>query len=217
MRRRIPRTRGATTGVFIVLLGLWVGLVPFVGPYFHYAMHSNQHWQWFADRGWLEVLPAAVAVLGGLMMIRGITRASISFGALMALAAGLWLVVGPNVSSLWHHGAIIVGPPMGAHTITRALEWIGYFYGAGALLILFSSYALGFIAALPIVDARVTGTTAAAAAAAETGLGRRRSRRAPAVAPAPAQPAADEPTRVAKPARPRRRIFRRERTTSTTS
>ena len=106
--RRIPRTKGALSGFLIVLLGIWAGLVPFVGPYFHYAMHSNQHWQWFTDRFWLEVLPAIVAVVGGLILMGGMTRVSIMFGGLLALAAGLWFIVGPNVSMalrFWHDAA----------------------------------------------------------------------------------------------------------------
>src|SRR5207248_311313 len=137
--RRIPRTKGALSGFLIVLLGIWAGLVPFVGPYFHYAMHSNQHWQWFADRFWLEVLPAIVAVVGGLILMGGMTRVTMMFGGLLALAAGLWFIVGPNVSMLWNHGAITVGPPMGRHNITRTLEWIGFFYGVGGLITMFSS------------------------------------------------------------------------------
>src|SRR5436305_10171368 len=201
--RRIPRTKGALSGFLIVLLGIWAGLVPFVGPYFHYAMHSNQHWQWFADRFWLEVLPAAVAVIGGLILMGGMTRASTMFGGLLALAAGLWFIVGPNVSMLWNHGAITVGPPMGRHNITRTLEWIGFFYGVGALITMLSSYALGFMAALPIVDERVVGRTAAAGTGAAAGYaaGRATAPRdrpaapaGPAAAPAAGTARADDPT-----------------------
>ena len=193
MRRRIPRSRGAVSGVLIVLLGLWTALVPLVGPYFHYAMHSDEHWQWFIDRGWLEVLPGLVAIAGGLLLMRATTRAGASFGAMLALAAGLWLVIGPNVSALWHHGAIVIGPPMGAHTVTRVLEWLGFFHAAGALVVLFSSYALGFLAALPLRDERVVGTGGV-----KTG---RRRWRAPAARPVPAGEApADEDTRVTTPA-----------------
>jgi hypothetical protein len=167
--RRIPRTKGALSGFLIVLLGVWAGLVPFVGPYFHFAMHSNQHWQWFADRFWLEVLPAICAVIGGLILMGGMTRASTMFGALLALAAGLWFIIGPNVSMLWNDGAVTIGPPMGRHTITRTLEWLGFFYGVGGLITMLSSYALGFMAALPIVDERVVGRTVAAGAGAAAG------------------------------------------------
>lgn len=193
----------------MLLLGLWGGLVPFVGPYFNFAMHSDQTWQWFTDRAWLSVLPGAVAVIGGLLMIRGGTRSSISLGAMLGLGAGLWFVAGPVVSSLWNNGAVTVGPPLGAHNLTRALEWIGYFYGVGALLILFSSYALGFIAALPVVDERVVG------AAAATSAGRRRRWRAPAADPA--TPPAAAPTQVQPAAADggrSRRFFRRRTTTN---
>src|SRR5689334_21161804 len=102
MRTRIPRTKGAVSGGIVLLLGLWGALVPFIGPYFNFAMHSDQTWQWFTDRGWLEVLPGAVAIAGGMLMIRGRTRSSISLGAMLGLAAGLWYVAGPVVSSLWN-------------------------------------------------------------------------------------------------------------------
>jgi hypothetical protein len=221
--RRIPRTKGALSGFLIVLLGIWAGLVPFVGPYFHYAMHSNQHWQWFADRFWLEVLPAIVAVVGGLILMGGMTRVSMMFGGLLALAAGLWFIVGPNVSMLWNHGAITVGPPMGRHNITRTLEWIGFFYGVGGLITMFSSYALGFMAALPIVDERVVGRTAAAGTGAVAGYaaGRATVPRDRAAAPAaPAAPAGDGTTAPAGTATAPRsrtgRFFRRRRATTRT-
>src|SRR3954447_23344713 len=188
--RRIPRTKGAVSGSLIVLLGLWGGLIPFIGPYFNYAMHSDQTWHWFSDRFWLEVLPAAVTVAGGVIMIGGVRRLSTSFGAMLALAAGLWFIVGPNVSMLWNHGAITVGPPIGSHNITRTLEWLGFFYGVGGLITMFSSYALGFMAALPIVDERVVGRTVAAGTGAAPGYaaGRAHAPRArpPATTAAPA-------------------------------
>ena len=229
--RRIPRTKGALSGFLIVLLGIWAGLVPFVGPYFHFAMHSNQHWQWFADRFWLEVLPAIVAVVGGAILMVGMTRASTMFGALLALAAGLWFIVGPNVSMLWNDGNVIVGPPMGAHNITRTLEWIGFFYGVGGLITMFSSYALGFMAALPIVDERVVGRTVAAGTGAAAGYaaGRATAPRDRAAAPAGTAAApttadasrADDPTVADRPATsaPRSRtgrFFRRRRATTRT-
>lgn len=167
--RTIPRTKGALSGFIIILLGVWGGLIPFVGPYFNYAMHTDQTWHWFADRGWLEVLPGAVAVVGGFLLMTGKTRASTMLGATLGIAAGLWFTVGPTVSMLWHHGAITIGPPIARHTFTRMLEWLGFFYGVGALITLFSAYALGFLAALPIVDERVVGRTVATGTGAGTG------------------------------------------------
>jgi hypothetical protein len=180
MRTRIPRTKGAISGVIVIVLGLWGALVPFIGPYIGLSLHTDQTWHWFTDRAWLEALPGAVAVIGGIVMVRGGARSSISLGAMLGLAAGLWFVAGPMVSTLWNHGVVAVGPALGIRTLTRALAWIAYFYGVGALLILFSSYALGFIAAMPAVDERVVGATVG------TSAGRRRRWRAPAADPAAA-------------------------------
>lgn len=187
--RTIPRSKGALSGLIILVLGVWGGIIPFVGPYFNYAMHTDQTWHWFADRGWLEVLPGAVAVVGGFLLMTGKTRSSTMLGAMLGIGAGLWFTVGPTVSMLWHHGAITVGPPIGRHTVTRMLEWLGFFYGVGGLITLFSAYALGFLAALPIVDERVVGRTVAAGTGAAAGYaaGRAtapRDRREPAAAPA---------------------------------
>ena len=50
-------TRAA--GMLILILGLWGGLVPFVGPYFHFALGPNHSWTWTTGRFWLSVLPAS--------------------------------------------------------------------------------------------------------------------------------------------------------------
>src|SRR2546429_8861229 len=98
--RRIPRTKGALSGFLIVLLGIWAGLVPFVGPYFHYAMHSNQHWQWFTDRFWLEVLPAIVAVGGGPILVGGLTRGGNMVRGRGGPAGRPGFIFGPDRSTL---------------------------------------------------------------------------------------------------------------------
>ncbi|EUA34713.1 hypothetical protein I552_5502 [Mycobacterium xenopi 3993] len=53
----MPRSRGAITGLLLVLLGAWGALIPFVGPYLDFAYTPNQPWTWTAARGWLEVFP----------------------------------------------------------------------------------------------------------------------------------------------------------------
>src|SRR5256885_13016368 len=151
----------------------------------------------------------------------GMTGVSIRFAGLLALAAGLWFIVGPNVSMLWNHGAITVGPPMGRHNITRTLEWIGFFYGVGALITMFSSYALGFMAALPIVDERVVGgRTAAAGTGPVAGYAAGRATAPRDRAAAPAAPAGDGTTPPAATATAPRsrtgRFFRRRRATTRT-
>ena len=147
--RRIPRRRGATTGFLILLLGLWGALIPFVGPYFDYQIGTTSTWDWSIDRLWLSVLPGAAAVLGGLIMLFSTRRSTASAGGLLALAGGLWFLVGPSVSMLWNDGTPATGEAIG-DVGTRVLEWIGFYYGTGGLITLFAAYGLGFLAALPV-------------------------------------------------------------------
>ena len=60
-RMRIARSRGAVSGLLLILLGAWGALVPFVGPYFDFAFSPDEPWAWTDARGWLEVLPGAVS------------------------------------------------------------------------------------------------------------------------------------------------------------
>jgi len=171
MRRTIPRRRGAFSGLLVLLLGVWAALIPFVGPYFNYQIGTHNTWDWSANRLYLDVLPGAAAVIGGLIMMGSIRRLSASFGALLALAGGIWLVIGPSMSMLWQSGGgLATGPAFGS-TSVRVLEWLGFFYGVGALITLFSAYALGFLAALPI-----TGEAVAPGARAEPMAPGRRAR-----------------------------------------
>ncbi len=115
--------------------GIWGALIPFVGPYFHFVLGPDQHWKWTTGRLWLNVLPGAVAALGGLILMGGGPRVSGRFGALMALAAGVWFVVGPDVSMLWNHGVSQAGTPVGAHRFKRFLELLTFHSGLGSLII----------------------------------------------------------------------------------
>jgi hypothetical protein len=161
MRRRIPRTKGALTGFLIIALGVWAGLIAFVGPYFDFQIGTTDTWDWSANRLYLEVLPAAAAVLGGLMLIGAVTRASASLGGWLALAAGAWFLIGPTMSMLWENGNLGTGAAIG-DTGTRVGEWIGFFYGPGALITALAAYALGRFMAPAVVPA--TQPTAAPAA-----------------------------------------------------
>ena len=55
-RMRMPRSRGAASGLLLILLGAWGALIPFIGPMFDFAFSPDQAWAWTTGRGWL--LPA---------------------------------------------------------------------------------------------------------------------------------------------------------------
>ena len=63
----MPRSRGAVSGLLLILLGAWGALIPFIGPYFHFAYSPDQAWAWSTARAWLEVFPGVTAALGGFL------------------------------------------------------------------------------------------------------------------------------------------------------
>jgi hypothetical protein len=129
----MPRSRGAVSGLLLIILGLWGALVPFVGHYFHFAYTRDQAAAWSTTRGWLEVFPGAIAVLGGFLLVVSGNRATAMLGGWLATLAGAWFVVGRALASPLRIGA--VSPPSAATEAKRALLEISYFSGLGALIV----------------------------------------------------------------------------------
>src|SRR5262249_40490499 len=113
----MPRTRGAVTGLLLILLGAWGALVPFFGPNIDWAYMSDPAWTWTAAKGWLEVLPGAVAVVGGLLLLVSGNRASAMFGGWLAVFAGAWFVLGRAFASTL--GIADVGLPAASTDLKR--------------------------------------------------------------------------------------------------
>src|SRR3954447_6485535 len=142
---RIPRTRGAISGVLLVVLGAWGALVPFIGPSFDLTIGPDSTFHMTSGRLWLSLVPGVVAAIGGLMLLFSANRATAILGAQLGLAAGAWFVVGPTLSQLWSSapGALgQAGYPAGDEG-RRVLESIAYFYGVGAAIMGFAGLALG--------------------------------------------------------------------------
>jgi hypothetical protein len=129
----MPRSRGAVSGLLLIILGVWGALIPFVGPYFNFAYTPNHAWEWTTARGWLEVFPGAVTALGGVLLVVSGNRATAMFGGWLAAIAGAWFVVGRVLASTLQIGS--VGQPVGATDAKRALLEICYFSGLGALIV----------------------------------------------------------------------------------
>ena len=183
---RLSRTTGAFAGIVLLVLGLWGALIPFVGPYFNYGFTPNATWHFTMNRLWLSILPGAATAIGGLVLIFASRRSTGLAGGWLALAGGVWFVVGSSFSLLWSSrtGAVLysgVGTPLGGHD-RAAAEAIGFFYGLGALITLISAFALARFAMLP-APARVRGTERGVVA------------RSPGVAPVAGAPVARMPER----------------------
>jgi hypothetical protein len=210
---RVPRSRGVLSGLLLILLGAWGALVPFVGPYFHYAYTPDQAWTYTTGRLWLEVLPGAATVLGGLIVLVSAYRPVAHFGAWLAALAGAWFALGSVIAPAWIGMNMTTGTPVGGSS-ARALEQIGFFTGLGVAIVLVAAMALGRFSVIGVRDARLAAATRPAASAAVA------TPAASDTSAAPATPAAsEEPATAATPAGTgswRRFTLRNKPTTETT-
>ncbi len=159
-------TRAA--GLLILALGIWGGVIPFVGPYFHFTLGPDRSWTWTTGRLYLDILPAIAAVIGGLLLLGAGPRPSGRLGALLALAGGIWFAIGPDISLLWN-SAGAQGAAHGARDI-RMLESLSYHTGLGVLIAALAGYALpGFLR--PRREPVPVGAGVGAGAGAATGAG----------------------------------------------
>jgi MFS family permease len=163
---RVPRTRGALSGLLLILLGAWAGIVPFIGPYldFAYTPAVNDAWNWTAGRGWLNVGPGAAAFFGGLLLLLSASRVVTLFGGWLAAAAGAWLIVGPTLAVPLTLG---VGRPDPASSgWVQAMETLFFYLAIGAAILFLASVALGRLSVQSVRDVRAAERRADEAAAA---------------------------------------------------
>jgi hypothetical protein len=152
---RVPRSRGALSGVLLVLLGAWGGLIPFIGPHFHYAYTPDTSWTYTSGRLLLEILPGAATALGGLIVLGSRVRPVAMFGAWLAALSGAWFAVGGILSALWtNSGTSAAGSPVGGIG-ARVAEQIGFFVGLGVVIVFLAALALGRFAVVGVKEVRI--------------------------------------------------------------
>ncbi len=142
------------SGVLLVLLGIWGGLIPLVGPYVHYAYTPNHTWTITSGRVWLEFLPAAGTLLGGLILLASRLRPMALLGGMLAVVSGAWFAVGGALAPLWTHNLHAQGFPIGGH-IAKAMEQVGFFPGLGVAITCIAAIALGRLSLVSVRDASV--------------------------------------------------------------
>ena len=171
---RVRRSRGALSGSALVLLGIWGALIPFVGPYFHYAYTPDQAWKLTSGRMWLDVLPGVVTLAGGLVVLLSRFRLAAVFGSWLAALAGAWFVVGDLIATHWA-GLPAPGTPVGG-AARSALEQLGFFTALGVVIVFVAALALGRFTVVAVADAaaaRVAKADAKAGAVATEPAGAR--------------------------------------------
>jgi hypothetical protein len=138
----IRKKRSVVTGVLLILLGVWGGLAPFVGPYFHYAYTPDTTWHYTQARLWLEILPAAAAVLGGALVLVSTSRLLAAWGGILAVLGGGWFVAGTVVNTIWTRLGT-PGVPAATSPTRIALERLGLFTGLGVVIVFCAALAIG--------------------------------------------------------------------------
>jgi hypothetical protein len=156
---KAPRSRGMVNGLLLMLLALWGGLIPFVGPYFSFGFGSTATWHYTSDRLVLSILPAIAVALGGLILMISAARPVAMFGSWLAIAGGLWFVVGTTIAPLWSGGP---GRALGGQT-RQIAEHLSFYQGLGAIIVLLAATALGRFLVVGVREARRAEAERAAA------------------------------------------------------
>ena len=118
-----------------------------IGPIFNFGFFNDNTWDFSAKQWELQLIPGGVAVLGGLLLMTPSSGLG-SFGALLAFAAGGWLIVSPVLYPLWSSGDVKTFGSEGM----KALRWVGHFYGPGGLILYFAGYAHGLFSRRTVVQ-----------------------------------------------------------------
>jgi hypothetical protein len=159
--------------LLLILLGLWGGLAPFVGPYLHFGIAPDKAWAYNTGRLYYSIVPGAAVLLGGILVLLTRNRAIGVAGALLAVLGGAWFALGQGfVVDVLKKTSIVIGTPIGGGfsagggfdagagvTIRVYLEDITLFGGLGLLIVLVGALAIGRFSMLAAKD--VAADTAA--------------------------------------------------------
>jgi hypothetical protein len=154
---RIPRRRGAVCGLLLVLLGLWGGLAPFIGPYAHFGYTPDKTWHYSDGRLYYSIIPAAAVLLGGVLIAVTRSRGAGMFGGLLAALGGAWFGIGITFTAIVLKKSIAAGSPIlrGGETATSLhayVETLTLFAGLALVVVFLGALAMGRFAMLAAAD-----------------------------------------------------------------
>lgn len=144
---RMRRTRGLVSALFLIVLGAWAALAPYVVTHFGLGLVPNRPWFYAPTSLYFFMLPGVVIVVAGLIVASARGRALAAISALFAGLAGAWLILGTSVAALLPAsvGDFLTGTPPalvgGDATVLRTQ--VATLTGTGTLVIFFSALAVG--------------------------------------------------------------------------
>ncbi len=164
----IRRSRGVVSGVALILLGVWGGLAPFVGPDIHFGYTPDKAWAYTTGRLYLSAIPGGAALIGGLLVCVTRNRVLGVIGGVLAALGGGWFVAGSGITTfVLKYTSISTGTPLGTptaagtDTVRMYAEGLALFAGVGALIVFFAALACGrlsLVTARDIAAAEAAGT-----------------------------------------------------------
>ena len=155
----IPRSRGAICGGLLVLLGLWGGLAPFVGPYFHFGFTPDTAWAHNSGRLYYSAAPGVAVLLGGMLALLTRNRAIGVTGGVLAVLGGAWFALGEGfLTVVLKQTSITIGTPIRTllpgttEPLRMYLERVTLFGGLGVLIAVVGALAVGRFSMLAAKD-----------------------------------------------------------------
>jgi len=127
--------------VLLMLLGAWVFLAPLIGPYFSFGLDTSSKWRFTSDHWILSLLPG-IALFGAGLLMTMPSRALGWLAGLVAVAAGVWLVIGPTLHPTWSTHTFALLPGSDWKTAARLIADL---YCPGALAIYLGAQAQGLL------------------------------------------------------------------------
>lgn len=154
---RIPLRRGSVCGVLLILLGLWGGLAPFVGPYVHFGYTPDQAWHYSSGRLYYSIIPGAAVLLGGLVCVISRNRGVGACAGVLAALGGAWFGLGHTFVTVVLKKSFSIGSPIlsaGAtpESLRAYLETLSMFSGLAILVVFVGAIAIGRFSLLAATD-----------------------------------------------------------------
>jgi hypothetical protein len=128
------------TGAVGLVVGAWGAIAPYVGHALHYSADGSATWTWNLQHGLLSLLPGAMAVVAGalLVAIAWVRRGQASLLSTVGLSAatvllGLsatWFLIGTSVWPIYFSSHVLVG----ASPVRTFANVVGTYVGEGFVL-----------------------------------------------------------------------------------